>query len=150
MAPESAQESALPKMSSWQQVVPAHPGYLPHQPSPWPSASVSSGPKKENSEVRSTHLGSPRPSHGLGNQQSIQSKTLWKNHSLGHRSIKYSVCAKSGHYFCKVLLKHTHTHTKATGQWDFPDGTGDKNLPTSAGGTGSIPGTGRLHMTRSS
>ena len=41
--------------------------------------------------------------------------------------------AKSGHYFCKVLLKHTHT--KATGQWDFPDGAGDTNLPTSAGDT---------------
>lgn len=83
------------------------------------------------------HLGSPRPSHGLGNQQSIVSKTSWKNHSLRQRSIKYSVWAKSGHYFCKVLLKHTHTHV--TGQWDFPDGTGDKNLPTSAGDTGLIP-----------
>ena len=30
--------------------------------------------------------------------------------------------------------------------WDFPGGAVDKNLPASAGHTGSIPGLGRFHM----
>lgn len=32
---------------------------------------------------------------------------------------------------------------------DFHGGTVDKNLPTSVGGTGSIPGPGKFHMLRS-
>ena len=32
---------------------------------------------------------------------------------------------------------------------DFPGGTGDKNPPANAGNTGSIPGPGRSHITRS-
>ena len=30
--------------------------------------------------------------------------------------------------------------------WDFLGGTMDKNLPTSARNTGSIPGPGKFHM----
>ena len=32
---------------------------------------------------------------------------------------------------------------------DFPGGTVDKNLPASAGDTGSVPGRGRFHVPRS-
>jgi len=30
--------------------------------------------------------------------------------------------------------------------WDFPDGPAVKNLPATAGDTGSTPGLGRFHM----
>ena len=33
--------------------------------------------------------------------------------------------------------------------WDFPGGAMVKNLPTSAGDTGSVPCPGRSHMSRS-
>ena len=46
-----------------------------------------------------------------------------------------------------MLLK-IKTRNKTEGR-DFPGGTGVKNLPASAGDTGSSPGPGRYHMPRS-
>ena len=37
-------------------------------------------------------------------------------------------------------------HLKTAHHWDFPGGAVVKNLPASAGDTGSSPGLGRSHM----
>ena len=55
------------------------------------------------------------------------SKNFWKQNFWGQRNI----------------------HLKLTQIGDFPDGAVVKNLPANAGDTGSIPGPGRSHMTRS-
>ena len=39
-----------------------------------------------------------------------------------------------------------HKEGKKKKRWDFPDDAVDKNLLTSAGDTGSIPGLGKVHM----
>ena len=45
--------------------------------------------------------------------------------------------------FHKPEYRHWHIKNKC---YDFPGGLVDKNLPISAGDTGSIPGPGRSHM----
>ena len=45
-----------------------------------------------------------------------------------------------------LLGTYLPKHNSEGHMWDFSGGTGDKNPPASAGGTGAIPGWGRVRM----
>ena len=65
-------------------------------------------------------------------RQSIRTELGCKTQSLCHREL--------------FGAGKTATHLVSEVSRDFPIGTMDKNLPSSAGNTGSIPGSGRFHI----